>query len=970
MRKRSFSMAFLFFAFSAAVATAQTTGEIVGRVTDEQGGALPGVAIEARSTALQGARTTVTDAAGAYRLVLLPPGAYRVTATIQGFARVEQTAPVALAKTATLDFRLTAAVQEAVVVSGQAPVVDTTSTTAGANFDEQEIRTLPTGRNYAAIVQVSPGVSTQVSNTQSFANSIAVYGSSGLENGFIIDGVNTTGVEYGAQGKELNYEFIQEIDVKTGGYQAEFGRSTGGIVNVITKSGGNEFHGDVFGYYDADSLQAENKHPDENLYGTSLGFTRYDVGVDLGGYFVRDKLWFFGAYDFVKNTQTNTLTSGPEEGLDVESKSERNLASAKLTWNITPSNTFVGSFFQDPRDDSGAINDGAHTLNGELSTFLGVQEFGGQDYAGRYSGIFGADWVAGLNFSLHQERNNVAPSTPPGEGIQYIDQAQDDLQIGGFGLVQAKEFKRWFYGGSLTRFLSNHELKLGAEYEHQTALVTKEMSGGQQVRIIPNPGNASLPVYRHFYWSVPGASVPDNVPISQLNATPKHNNLTLYLQDSWRVLPNLTLNLGVRWDNQKIYDSNGTRQINLDQDFAPRVGIVWDPSKDHRTKVYGSFGYFYEQIPMDLVIRSFSFEQQAVIYNFDPVALNLDESAAIIADDEGAIDQGGGKVLGGFTEPSDPNMGGQYMREFLVGFEQELFPNLAVGARYLYRNLGRVVEDFLCSDTGTYCIGNPSLGEPGLSPGGEFPGFQQIFALNYVDQFPAPRPVRIYRGVQVDVAKRFSDNWSLLASYLWSKMDGNYDGNFAPYTQPRGTADPNISAAYDYYDFFTPGSIPEGGPALPYTASGPLHNDRRSQFKLSGVYVTPFQLAVGLVGYYRTGTPVSRLGFSVAYDRSEFFLLPRGTDGRVPADYEIDLHLGYPLAIGPVTVNFLVDFFQLLNAQRATFLDEAYNNGEFEDPAHVCGTGGPDDEQCNPFYKTALSRTQPRAVRFGLRVAF
>ena len=146
------------------------------------------------------------------------------------------------------------------------------------------MKSLPTGRNYTSIVQVSAGVSTQIANTAAFANSIVVYGSSGLENGFIIDGVDTSGVEYGAQGKELNYEFIQELEVKTGGYQAEYGRSTGGIINVITKSGGNEFHGDAFGYYDADSLQAATSTPRTRTSTVRVGLQAVRLGLDLGGY--------------------------------------------------------------------------------------------------------------------------------------------------------------------------------------------------------------------------------------------------------------------------------------------------------------------------------------------------------------------------------------------------------------------------------------------------------------------------------------------------------------------------------------------------------------------------------------------------------------------------------------------------------------------------------------------------------------
>ena len=200
---------------------------------------------------------TATDAAGLYRLAFLPPGTYTVTFASPGFETETATGVVvSLGKDASLDVQMRPAVKEAVTVSGEAPVVDVTSTTTGSNFTSTSIQSLPTGRNYSAVVQVAPGTSSDANPLNKDQSTITVYGSSGAENSFFIDGVNTTGVEYGFQGKELNYEFIQEIDVKTGGYEAEFGRSTGGIINVITKSGGNEYHGDVFAYYADDSLQS------------------------------------------------------------------------------------------------------------------------------------------------------------------------------------------------------------------------------------------------------------------------------------------------------------------------------------------------------------------------------------------------------------------------------------------------------------------------------------------------------------------------------------------------------------------------------------------------------------------------------------------------------------------------------------------------------------------------------------------
>ena len=130
--------------------------------------------------------------------------------------------------------------------------------------------------------------------------------------------------------------------------------------------------------------------------------------------------------------------------------------------------------------------------------------------------------------------------------------------------------------------------------------------------------------------------------------------------------------LGVRWDQQKIYDSAGNQQINLNDEFAPRIGVVWDPFSDHTTKLYGSFGYFYEQIPMDLVIRSYSYERQPVIYNFDPISIVPDVTRPPIAARirPGAVAGGGGKILGGFQDLADPGLKGQYGREFLFGGEQ------------------------------------------------------------------------------------------------------------------------------------------------------------------------------------------------------------------------------------------------------------------------------------------------------------
>jgi hypothetical protein len=920
---------------SPAALRAQTTGTISGRVTDETGGTLPGATVEASSPALQGTRVATTDGSGTYRLTFLPPGSYAVTFTLQGFATdSHKEIRVDLDKDTTLDSQLRAAMTETITVTSDAPVVDTTTTTLGTKLDQRAIETLPTARNYAAVVQISPGVSTDANQDNDQQSTVTVYGSSGSENIYYIDGVNTTGAEYGFQGKELNFEFIQAVDVKTGGYEAEYGKATGGIINVITKSGGNQFHGDLFGYRDDDSQQASAEEV-FSAAGTPRGFRRQDYGVGLGGYLVRDKLWFFGAYDKVSNSADTGLPAGPMIGQTVTGDSKRDLAALKLTYRLSDSHSLIGNFFQDPRDDTGAINDASHTLIGDPLTYTGVKKFGGKDYAVRYEGILSSSWLATAQAARHQEENSIAAASAAGDAIEFRDAGNDFFQTGGFGLLQTKSFQRDFAGGSLTHYLPQHELKGGLEYETEKADVERRYSGGQQIDVFQNAVHPGLPIYSHFYWTTPDATLA-NAPVSKLTASPKHDDTSAYLQDRWSPLPNLTFTFGVRWDRQQIIDAQGTKQIDLKKDFAPRFGFICDPSEDHRSKFYGSFGRFYEQIPMDLVIRSFSFERQARIFNYSPTSITPDPGA------ESDLDRGSA-IFGGFTEPADPNLRNQYLNEALLGYEREVLPDLSVGIKAIYRDYGEVIEDFLCMDDGTYCIGNPGKGL-----------MRQVFTLDYSQQFPAPAPKRIFKGIELSANKRFSKNWQALASYLYSKLEGNFDGLFAPFTNVG--PDPNISAAYDYYDFFTNGSNLSN-----ITNRGSLSNDRRHQLKLSGLYQTPWKLNLGLSAFYRSGTPLTRYGYSDAYGRWEFFLTRRGAEGRTPSNYDADLHLGYPLTLGPATVNFLFDVFDLLDTQRAVLLDERWG---FQEADNASPT------PVNPNYGKPVLRTPPRSYRLGLRVSF
>ncbi|MEO8198632.1 MAG: TonB-dependent receptor, partial [Thermoanaerobaculia bacterium] len=416
----------------------------------------------------------------------------------------------------------------------------------------------------------------------------------------------------------------------------------------------------------------------------------------------------------------------------------------------------------------------------------------------------------------------------------------------------------------------------------------------------------------------------------------KHDNTAIYLQDRWQISAAFGLNLGLRWDRQEIFDRFGRKVIDLKDDYAPRLGFTWTPGTEGHSKLYGSFGQYYEQIPMDLVIRSFAQERQARIFNFDPLSTSPDAGAEADLGRDSVI-------LGGYTEEADPNIRNQYINEFLLGYEREVLPDVAVGAKLIYRDYGRVIEDFVCSDAYDYCIGNPGEGI-----------MKRIYTYDVSTTYPAPEAKRTYKGLQLDAHKRFSDNWQGLVSYVYSKLDGNYDGEYAPFTNVG--ADPNISAAYDYYDFFTDGRNFDR-----ITNDGPLSNDRRHQFKFSGYYVTDFDLSIGFSGYYRTGTPLTRYGFSDGYNRYEFFLEKRGAEGRAPDIYEADVHLGYPLEVGPVTLNFMFDIFNILDAQRPILVDQRWG---FQEADNFSPT------PVNPGYGKAILRTPPTTARIGVRLSF
>ncbi len=946
----------------AAGVQAQTTGRITGTVKDNSGQALPGVTLTATSTNALGDLVATTEADGSFRFLNVRPGTYEVKASLDGFNTAKQEkVSVGIDATVDLRFELSSAFDDQIVVTSEAPIIDTSNNTTGINANADLFENIPVARNVYDIAQVAPGTAEDGAGTQ-------FYGSTGAENQYVIEGLNTTGIELGTEGvANLNFDFVEGVEVKTGGMNAEYGRITGGVINVITKSGGNEFEGSVFGFYEGGGLLADDTTADK-LPATATSVetvdSDQDYGFSLGGFLKRDKLWFFGAYNRLEQADETEVIAPlvgagtPSVGTIIPRDTESDVYAFKLTGAIAEGHVATFSVWGDPTTIDGNV---FTPIRGPEVTYLGTRDVGSEDAVLRYDGVFGSSWTVETVLGRHTETSSFDGA---GKNIpQLLDFTQTpSTRENGFPFHSDDDFSRDVLRIDTNKFIGRHEIKFGGDIEDLSAETARYNGGGGQriYRFADDDGNI---YYRHRFFiddTAPGfdRDNPDTWQISvPLVAEPETRNTSLYLQDSWRMTDTFTLNFGIRYERQEIGDRLGATTIDIDDAWAPRVGLTWDVMGNGRSKLYANYGRFYESIPMDINIRAFGGEVSCFCYNFsaDPNDIAPDDNAPRRS-----------SLLGGAT-PVDPGLQGQYIDEILLGFEYEVRPNLALGVKATYRELGRAIEDFLIASEGNYFVANPGQGL----------GTEVTF-YDYTTA-PAPKARREHKSVEFTAQKRMSDNWQLYASYVWSELEGNYDGAFQIST---GQLDPNINSAYDYADFMV-------------HSFGRLSSDREHQFKVNGSYRMPDGvlegLNVGLSAHWTSGFPLNAYGYIFAYDNWESLLAPRGSLGDGPDVYEADLHLDYPIQLNQGReVVLVMDVFNIFDRQEAIRLDERYNLRQ--DPfcagipdslcssiggiANIPGTtnaaGSVDPANAtNPdFLKAGVTFSDPRSVRLGVKFRF
>jgi hypothetical protein len=886
--------------FAVPVAAQEQRGSIEGLVKDSSGAVLPGVTVEARSPSMVGVNAAVSDTSGVYRFPSLPPGRYELTASLQGFTSAKaQNIQLELGQVLKVDLTLTVSgVAESVQVQGDSPLIDVKQNAAGADVHAEVIERIPKGRDFTAIATSAPGIDNEVRN-----NGIQIDGASGADNRFIIDGVDTTNLSRGTSGRVLRPDFTQEIQVKSSGYNAEYRAAIGGVVSAITKSGSNDWHGGVGGYYNSNGLLGKVR-PTLQLNPTNQTQAQYvnapadkysnKEGVfDVGGPVLKDRIWFYAAYNPQTTHTSRTVTFTSNQATQTF---EAQPLDQTVNYNVTAQlrQNLRGKFAASHERLKGGLalptiqTNGTSTQNPALFPSPTRND----TFQDSYSGIF--DWVPEghtyVNLTLTAFRygahdigtfSDQLRHTFTGSNFQFSDIPASLQQVNGYADNPSSNrqvqdnFGSYNANFDITRYLNwkgTHTLKAGVQFEHQTNHV---LSGAQASTVALNWGasystvDGRVATGKYGYYQVSRLFTQGDV-----NA----NIVGLFVQDAWTLNNRVTLNLGLRTENEDVPSyrpENLSIHFGFPDKIAPRAGFAWDVKGDSKWKVYGSYGIFYDILKLTIG-RVMTGADRWISYYY-----TLEDANWRAINCDGPQGSGcPGTFIALFDNRSVANVPSHNLiapdlhptqtEELTFGLDHELNKTMSVGTRYVHKWAPWVIES-VCQFVST-----------GEDCGIDNPGFGTIAKYPFGTDFPAqPRPVRDYDGLEFRLKKRYANHWSLDASYLLSRIWGNWSG-VASSDEAVNCLQPNSCLAFNflYYSFDASGK----------SSLGVLGTDRSNQFKLQGTYDLPWGTMLGVNFLAQTGIPKSTI-IKERSDGVNFFPYGRGDLGRTPFINQTDLLL-------------------------------------------------------------------------------
>jgi len=980
------------------VAAQELRGSIEGTVKDASGGVLPGVTVEARNSATNSPQMTVTDANGAFRFPSLAPGTYSITATLSGFEPTKVDAiEIGLGRFRRVEMTMAVAgMSETVQVRSATPIVDVKQNSVTATINKDIIALLPTGRNFLdAIIGVAG------TGVEGRGGGLMIDGAGASENRYLVDGLDTTNLRSGVAAVSVIVDFIDQIQVKQSGYNAEFRAATGGVVSAITKSGTNAFHGALGTYVTGRPLRrlagdvrpALRLMPSDNTkaeYFTTPRLnetTRIEQVYDIGGPIFKNRTWFwFGYSNNVSNTDrtvtwTNNRGFPPTQSFN--QKTTSNTYQYNVTQQITNSmrmratgaNTPSTGGLTLPVIDStnGTSSSNATSFNPRPTVYTG-------SFNNSYTASF--DWVANnrlyanvtggyLSYGSGSKGGTYYPGTVRSFGttnINLLDVPASLQQLSGFtdnvsnSFTRYDDYSRFTLNSDVTMFRDwkgEHAFKFGVQLER----IANQVSSGNQAPNISFSWDSSRATLsntlvrgKYGYYTVQRIYTDGDI---------NSNNLGFFLQDQWTINPKLTINYGVRAEHTDIpsyQPENPGITFGWGDKIAPRLGFAYDIKGDSKWKAYGSWGTFYDIEKLDMPRGAWGADRWIAYY------WTLDDYNWNTIDCDGTpgsgcrgtlIEQVDFRHVSNDKDDNlvDPNLKPVKSQELTLGVDHELSQLMSIGVRYAHKWMNETIEDVGVQVPGVgevYYIANPGKGL------GEYP---------LGTAFPAtPKPMRKYDGVDFTFKRRLANNWFLNANVLISRTYGNYAG--LTNSDENGRNSPNVNRSFDglYMAFNQTGKANYGR----------LQSDRPVQFKAQGAYVMPWgtQMGVNFVAF--SGLPNTT---SVTYKGVPVFVYGRNDIGRSPVYTQTDLNFTQSISLPRnmrMNLQFNIDnlFDQMTETAKfaAAYRDALVLKDDNEffagfDTAAKMTTRSPVGRP-DPRYKQASGYQGARSARFSVKITF
>jgi len=900
------------------VAIAQETGDIVGKVTDEDGVGLPGVAITASSPSLQGQRTAVSGADGSYRLPILPVGTYTLVFELQGFAKLTQEAViVSLGMGTSVNVQMTiATIEEQLTVVAETPLIDKTKSDTSFNMKADELANAPIqGRTIQEIMSFTPGVTGVRHNTNfGTAGSATEYGAGsfrgegGTGNNYLVDGLSKRGLDDNDPGVRVNYDSWDEVQIISDGFSPQLGQAYGGIINIVTKSGGNNFSGELGALIWDYHLRADRQ--EQLSVAVDPNRSEYNIFGNIGGPIVKDKLWFFLSNNFWRRADDGeSSTVGWLEIPAGQRRRNTNNIFGKLSWAPHANHTIALSGTYDKfLKQTGGFG---------LPEMYEERDYTDYAFRGNYKGILGPNTLLEVVAGRSSRDLSVGPlsgdlQSPP---IEYTDisQTTNNLYQVSNTIEKRTDFTARFTQYLDTESFGNHEFGAGLLYYWVKREQYTDRTG--KAYDLWNDPNA----WGDTFWDG-GTSIQflePGVPAQMWEARNQNyfntgRGFGVYLKDTI-TFGNVTVMLGVRSETQKLINDEDVELFNwgFDQFISPRFSLAWDITGDGVNVFKFGVGNFTDTMLMDLLpyFTRGGGSTFRVWRWTGPIPTYADDEAALKNKDNWVFNFSQGTpesfTEGGYAIDVAEGTGPDRMTKVVAEFNRRLGPYWAAKIRGVYTHHGNMLEDLAMFD------------------------YENItYVLMNWDQ-----KKRSYLGLEFEVLGRITDRFFLNGSYVWSQAKGTTLGAYEAFDNYSGTAYNTVGLFGDHFSgpddsiwsFYAPLTAGFGG--LDYGDEGwygPLQDSCDHVVKLLGTWMAPYGLIISGSFQWYNGYAWSIHGYQQAYGMYATFPYGRGTE-RYPAHSYVDLTIQKDFRLGSaVTLGLRANINNLFNSQQIV----SYANGE------------------------------------------